>query len=173
MRVSAWITGAVCAAILSVGSARAEGDPFRGEKTLGIEVGYCGSNKSASAGVEFSFRFNRWFRLAPEAQYVFRRYGRDALTVNLNTQYPLMLHHDTMSFFPQAGLTYSSWNYHFDKTDGTNDDAVTRVSRLGANVGAGYEVNFTTSLRLSVRCGYTFMKDYGCFTCDGKIAYIF
>ncbi len=154
-------------------TAAAEGHSFKGEKTLGLNVGYCGSNRSALAGIEFSYRFNRWFRIAPEADYVFRRHGRDALMLNLNTQYPLLFSADRMAFYPQIGVNYSSWNYHYDKNDPAYDEATSRISRFGLNLGAGYEVDMTPSLRLAVLADYVLVKDFNSFNATVRIAYRF
>ena len=176
MRGSIWVKGAVCAAMIYGGiDARGEATKhsYRGEKTLGLNAGYCGSNGSALAGLEFSYRFNRWFRLAPEADYVFRRHGRDALLLNVNTQFPLLFSNDRMAFYPLAGVNFSSWNYHFDKTGEAYDDASNRISRFGLNLGAGYELDLTSSLRMGVKAEYIIVKDFNSFNASFKIAYRF
>ena len=44
----------------------------RGQKTLGLTAGYVTVNRSASAGLQFSYAFSRHFVLAPSIDYVFR-----------------------------------------------------------------------------------------------------
>lgn len=78
----------------------AAADEYSGEKTLGLQTGYITYNQSAVAGIEFTYRFNRNFRLAPSVNYVFRHKSVDALMINLNAQVP----------FPFAGNgRYSRW----------------------------------------------------------------
>lgn len=157
-----------CGAVLPVMGAH----NFHGEKTLGVRVGYAGYNKSALAGAEFSYRFNRWLRIAPNANYVFRRDGADALTVNLNMQFPFNFSLDRMAVFPEIGVNFSSWNYHGARNEGF-DDATTRVSRLGLNLGLGYEVDLTPQLRLGVVGEYLVIKKYHGFNAVMNIAYRF
>lgn len=145
---------------------------FHGEKTLGVRVGYAGYSQSALAGVEFTYRFNRWLRLAPAADYVFRRNGEDALLVDLNAQFPLNFSRDRMAFYPEVGINFSSWNLHGARGEGY-DDATTRVSRLGMNLGVGYEIDLTPSFRVGAAGTYTFIKKYHGFNAMVNIAYRF
>ena len=104
---------------------------------------------------------------------MFRRHGRDALLLNVNTQFPLLFSNDRMAFYPQAGVNFSSWNYHFDKTGEAYDDASNRISRFGLNLGAGYELDLTSSLRIGVKAEYIIVKDFNSFNASFKIAYRF
>lgn len=152
--------------------AQASEHDFHGEKTLGVRAGYAGYSQSALAGVEFTYRFNRWLRVAPAADYVFRRNGEDALLVDVNVQFPLNFSRDRMAFYPEIGLNFSSWNMHGARNEGY-DDATTRVSRLGMNLGAGYEVDLTPSFRVGVACTYTFIRKYNGFNALVNVAYRF
>ncbi|MDE7120322.1 MAG: outer membrane beta-barrel protein [Muribaculaceae bacterium] len=145
---------------------------FHGEKTLGVRAGYAGYNKSAVAGAEFSYRFNRWLRVAPNANYVFRRSGADALTVNLNVQFPLNFSLDRMAVYPEVGLGFASWNYHGARSAGY-DDASTRVSRIGLNLGLGYEIDLTPQLRMGVVGEYLVIRRYHGFNALMSVAYRF
>lgn len=73
----------------------AAADEYSGEKTLGLQTGYITYNQSAVAGIEFTYRFNRNFRLAPSVNYVFRHKSVDALMINLNAQ--------VLSHLPEMG----------------------------------------------------------------------
>ena len=81
-----WIVSLLAAGIIA-GCMTASADDFSGEKTLGVRTGYNTRNREPLAGIEFTYRFNRLLRLAPSAEYVFRRDGRDALMLNLNAQF--------------------------------------------------------------------------------------
>lgn len=152
----ALLLAGVCAAT----ALEARADEFSGEKTLGLVGGYNTFNREPEAGIEFSYRFNRLFRLAPAAQYVFRRDGRDALKINLDAQFIFPLARNRVSVFPYCGFNYSSWNYHRVITDTNTDDVSSRESKLGVNVGAGIDTNITGSLRLSLTGGYTFIDHF-------------
>ena len=85
----------------------AAADEYSGEKTLGLQTGYITYNQSAVAGIEFTYRFNRNFRLAPSVNYVFRHKSVDALMINLNAQVPFPFA-GKWEVFPLAGINYSS-----------------------------------------------------------------
>ena len=177
MRVSIFVKGALAAGLIggcaATAAARQDAHNFHGEKTLGMIAGYCGSNTSALAGLEFSYRFNRWLRLAPQAEYVVRHKDRDALLLNVNVQFPFLMSLDRMAVYPQVGLNYSSWNYHFDGGSQEYDAAINRISRFGLNVGAGYELDLTPSLRMGVIAEYLIVKKFNSFNAAVKIAYRF
>lgn len=160
-----WIAAAI-AAMFFCGGFSARADNYRGEKTLGVRGGYNTSNKSPVAGVQFSFRFNRLLRLSPAAEYVFRNDGRDALMVDLNMEFVFPLAKGRCDIYPLAGINFSSWNYHdligSQSPQGlaTTDDTSSRATRVGLNVGAGFGVNISGSLRLSASGAYNFMKDF-------------
>lgn len=151
-------------------SAHAEG--YAGEKTLGVQAGYISYNESALAGIEFTYRFSKNFRLAPSANYAFRHQDTDALLVNLNAQIPFPMS-QRWELFPYAGINYSSWNFHIHGTANDDSDVTSRLTRFGVNLGAGIGVNVTPSLRLGLTAGYVFIKHF--HGCDilARIAYRF
>lgn len=143
-----------------------------GEKTVGLRAGYNTRAESAIAGLFFQYRFSPHFGIAPNVDYYFRHNDTDALSINLNTHFPFSLGAQSRAaLYPLAGLNYTSWNYHFDDT--VNDDVTTRVSRLGLNIGGGFEFYATQSLKLSFEAKATFIKQYtsGSFTLS--IGYVF
>lgn len=143
-----------------------------GEKTVGIRAGYNTRATTAVAGVVFQYRFSRYFRLSPNVDYYFRHDGADALSLNANAHFPVASGvGGRLVFYPLAGLNYTSWNYHLD--DEINDDASTRVSRLGLNGGAGLEFYATPSLKLSLEAKATFIKQYSSGTFSLSIGYVF
>lgn len=157
MSVKQWIT-ALVVLIVAACSMSCRADSFTGEKTLGIEAGYNSSNREPLAGVQFSFRFNRLLRLAPDINYVFRRDGRDALRFDLNMHFLFPVAKGHANIFPYAGLNYSSWNLHPVAVGEITNDVSTRISNIGLNLGAGIDVNLTGSMILSLSAGYTFIK---------------
>lgn len=168
MRLKAAITAAIAFTALN-----AAADGFSGEKTLGLQAGYTTYNRTAVAGMEFTYRFSRNFRIAPSANYVFRHQNTDALQINLNAHVPFPFA-SRWEVFPLAGLNYSSWNYH-NGTSAPNDDAdvSNRVSRFGLNIGAGIGFAATPTLRLSLTADYIAIKHFSGTNILAKIAYRF
>ncbi len=145
----------------------------QGEKTVGLAAGYHTYNQSGAAGVIFTYRFSRHFRLAPDATYIFRHHDTDALQLNVNAQVPFLLG-EKWDIFPLAGLNYSSWNRHGSlKASDDNHDVSNRTSRLGLNAGAGANVTLSESLRLGISGRYTFVKGYNGAMFLASISYRF
>lgn len=153
----------------------------RGEKSFGIRAGYNTRNESASGGLYFQYRFSHWLRLAPDVEYVFRHSGEDALSLSCNVHVPLSLSaSERVAVYPLAGLNYTSWNYHqpgsnpmLRKVAGDDDDVVSRVNRLGLNVGAGLEFYVKPTLKLSVEGKYTVASHYNFGAVSVSIGYVF
>lgn len=155
------LTAATLAVTTLSGAPGARADQYRGEKTLGICVGYNTHNNRPLAGAQFSYRFNRLLRLSPSVEYVFRNAGLDALMIDLNMEFVFPVAQGRCDIYPLAGINFSSWNYH-DNTPGlpSTDDVSSRVSHFGLNAGGGFGINITRSLRLSVNATYTFIEDF-------------
>lgn len=166
------LKAALLSGATALASFTAAADGFSGEKTLGLQTGYTSYNQSAIAGMEFSYRFSRNFRLAPSVNYVFRHKSVDALMINLNAQVPFPFA-GRWEAFPLAGINYSSWNYHNGATANNDHDVTTRVSRFGLNVGAGIGYAATPTLRLSLTADYVLIKHFGGCNILARIAYRF
>lgn len=165
------LKAAIISGTIAISSLSASADEFSGEKTLGLQTGYTSYNQSAVAGMEFSYRFSRNFRLAPSVNYIFKHENVDALMINLNAQVPLPFA-GRWEAFPFAGLNYSSWNYH--NTDAANNpDVTTRISRFGLNIGGGISYAATQTLRLSLTADYVVIKQFSGCNILARIAYRF
>lgn len=143
---------------------------YKGEKTLAFRGGYAGYNKSATAGLEFTYRFSRLFRLAPSVDYVIRRHDTDALVFEVDAQFLVPFSGDRMAFYPYVGPKYASWNYHPGRD---SNDVSTRRSRLGLDAGVGVEANISPTFRVGVSGGYTFMKYFHGFDAALTLSYRF
>lgn len=148
-------------------------DALRGEKSLGIEVGYNGYNRMPQVGGRFTYRFSRLIRLAPAVEYTFRDTGRDALLFDIDVNFMFPLAQNRCALYPLVGLNYSSWNYHPVVTVPGTNDVSSRVSRAGINLGAGIDVNISGSLRLSAGAHYTFIKEFHGVVAEVGIHYRF
>lgn len=144
------------------------------ETTVGVRAGYNTRSESPVAGLLFQYSFSDHVRIAPNADYYFRNNDLDALSISCNMEFPFALSSTgNAALYPLAGLNYSSWNYHLDKTGEEFNDVSTRVGRLGLNVGAGFEYKVTRTLKLSVEAVANLMKSYSSGSFTASIAYVF
>ncbi len=148
----------------------------RGEKTFGVRTGYVSRNKSADAGLFFQYTFSEHFRLQPAADIVFRHEDRDAFMIDLNAQVPFAMSTANFSLYPFAGLNYSSWNYHYPAEiggDRFSDDVTSRKNRFGVNIGAGFDLKLSETLKINLEAGYTLVKSNNALRILVGIGYVF
>lgn len=151
----------------------------KGEKTFGVRTGYVSRNNSADVGLFFQYTFSRYFRLQPSADIIFRHNDRDAYTIDLNAQVPIELSgDDKFSLYPYGGLNFSSWNHHFysasDSPEGGMTNKVSsRSNYFGVNLGAGFDLKITSTLKISIEAGYTFVKKNSGVSVLAGIGYVF
>lgn len=142
----------------------------RGESTFGVQAGYTSTNSSATAGLFYQYNLSDRLRIAPQAGCVFRNQGLDAFQADVNLHFPLRITPASAQLYPIVGLDFSSWGHRYDADD---DDATDRKSRLGGNVGLGFQLKATSTLKLKVEGVYTVMKQYSTFAVSLGIGYVF
>lgn len=147
----------------------------KGEKNVGVELGYTSRNKSAVAGIMFSYTFSEHLRVAPNMQYAFRNNNRDGLLINFDFHVPLDIETGKkFEIYPLAGLNYSCWtSYHEVLSYDKINDVSTRKNRFGLNLGAGVGLNATESLRFSLEARYSLVKQFSTTTLALCVAYRF
>ena len=147
----------------------------KGEKTFGVKTGFISRNTSALAGLYFQYSFSDHFRLAPDAEVAFRHKDRDAFIFDIDCHFPFSFAQGgKTALYPLAGITYASWNRHQSKeeTDADNDVS-TRKSSLGMNLGAGFELKASPTLKLALEARYSLVKANSSLQLALSIGYIF
>ncbi len=148
----------------------------KGEKTVGLTAGYNTRNESAVAGLYFQYRINRLLRIAPDLTYIFRHNQTDGLALNVNMHMPLPVISDRIDFYPLVGLNYTSWSLH-PKTASPaiveGDDVTTRKTKFGINIGGGFDIYATQTLRLFIEGKYTGVRHYSTGSVTVGIGYRF
>lgn len=143
-----------------------------GEKSLGPKLGYVSENSSCVAGLVFQYNFTSHLRLVPEISCVFRNKGQDALLIDLNAHVPFGVGSQKAWLYPLAGLSFNSWATHGIETL-NDDDVTTHTNRFGVNVGAGFELRCSDSMKLNLEAKYTLIKSYSATYVTAGISYIF
>ena len=158
-------------AVLALSGARAA--DIRGEKSFGPKIGYFSHNKSAVAGFTFSYAFSNHFRLVPEVGCVFRHHNQDAFMADLNVHLPFSFENGgAVALYPLAGLTLNSWGTHF-RMEELEKDVTSHITRLGANLGAGFDLRCSETMRINIEAKYSLVKSYSSLVVTAGISYIF
>lgn len=142
----------------------------KGESVFGVQTGYTTTNESVVAGLFFQYSFSDALRIAPQAGCVFRHQDLDAFQADVNMHFPLRFIGPKAQLYPIAGVNFSSWVRHNEVED---TDATDRKSRLGGNVGLGFQLKASPTLKLKVEGVYTVIKQYSSFTATIGIGYVF
>lgn len=169
-RIVTLIVLALCAAMPMAVNAQ------RGEKVFGVQTGYTSTNNSAIAGMFFQYSFSDHFRVSPEMGCVLRHEDLDAFTADLNFHFPLSLNHSgdfSTQVYPIVGADLSSWTRHHVIDLDDDDDVSTRKTKLGLNLGGGFQFLPSSSLKLKIEAKYTLMQTYSTFVASVGIGYVF
>jgi len=162
------------AALVMLTAFGASAQMVRGEKSLGPKVGYISHNKSAVAGLVFQYALSSKFRLSPEIGCAFRHHNEDALLVDLNLHMPFNIGAGNMvDLYPLAGLAFNSWATHNVLTELDEADVTTHINRFGANLGAGFDLRCSSTMKLNIEAKYTFVKSYSSVVITAGISYVF
>lgn len=146
--------------------------PEAGNKSFGPKLGYVSRNHSAQAGLVFQYAFSKHVRISPELSCVFRNHNQDGLMVDLNMQFPLPAWSSRTELYPLAGLAFNSWADHGVSRD-DEVDVTTHVNRLGLNLGAGFALKCTSTMKVNIEAKYTLVKSYSSAFITAGISYIF
>lgn len=148
----------------------------KGEKSLGLRLGYHTANKAPAAGIWFQYSFSHHFRLAPNVEYVFRHNGVDGYHFNLDAHFPIGVSR-RFDIYPIAGVgfvaMYDHNDYQAETYEDNGDDVSTRTTRFALNFGAGVEYYCTRSLKLFAEGKFNWVKDFNSGVFAVGIGYVF
>lgn len=150
MRKAILTLGALAAMILCVPSESAMAIG-RGEKSLGVMGGFATYNSGGYMNVNFQYAFADHFRIAPEVGYVFRNKGKSAFEISCDMHFPFRLAKG-FGIYPLVGLTFNNWT--IDTYPGSENWA-----RFGGDFGLGFDIYFTSYLKMSIQGKYSLMND--------------
>lgn len=135
-----------------------------GEKAVGILAGYNSQNNSGIAGLYFQYRCNSWLRLSPDCQILIKHKDRSAFQFDGNAHFLINVF-SKANIYPLVGLTYQNWKAYNSGSSNKN--------RIGGNIGAGFEVMATSTLKVAVEGKYSAVKDFSAGNVFVSIGYVF
>lgn len=161
--------------VIAMSASTSQAQISKGEKSFGPKVGYISKNTSAVAGLVFRYSFSDHIRIAPELSYAFKHNNLDAFMFDLNVNVPFgIIGAERVVLYPLAGMNYSSWNRHIDRTqEDLDNDVSTRRKRFGLNLGAGVELKCSESIKLNLEAKDCFIKGYSSVMVTIGFGYIF
>lgn len=158
---------------IMLGSLGASAQLIKGEKSLGVKLGYVSENHSAVGNLAFQYNMSSRLRIAPEIGCAFRNQDKDALLIDVNLHAPFSLaESNRVLLYPLAGLSFNSWTGHH-KSLIDDADVSSHTNRFGVNLGAGFDLRCSESLRLSIEAKYTLIKSYSAAYITAGISYLF
>lgn len=134
----------------------------RGDKTLGVMGGFATYNDGGFMKAYFQYSVLDHIRIAPDIGYVFRNDGASAFLLDVDVQFPFRIARG-FGIYPLVGFTFNNWSYEHHDNE----------SRAGGNIGAGFDINLTSYLKLTLEGKYSFMNDTGGAFFGMGIGYVF
>lgn len=132
------------------------------EKTLGLGGGFATHNHAGFGKLFFQYSFVPLVRISPEIGYVFRHDNTTGFEASLDCHFPFRVAKG-FKFYPLAGFTFNAWS-----TEEENHQM-----RGGFDIGGGFDIYLTKSLKLSLQGKYSAMKETGGGFFDLGIGYVF
>ena len=144
----------------------------RGMKSVGVFGGFNSELETGLAGVYFQYGCNKWLRLSPNMQMLFKKHDMSAFHINGNAHFVLPLD-KAINIYGITGITYQSWRHAKIKIDddGRLKDRVS--TRFGVGLGAGIEAYCTKSLKVMLVVKHNFVDDYSSTDFFAGIGYVF
>ena len=134
----------------------------KGDKWVGINLNYGVNNKFKNFGVggKLQYEIRENLRLEGAANYFFKRtvseefgdYGASQWDVNVNVHYLIHIA-DKMNVYPIIGPTVMTYKV------GDNLVGTGYHTRVGVNIGAGWEYQVNDEIKLNFDFKYQYLKD--------------
>lgn len=164
--------GKTLLALVVMGLASTTAFAQKGESAFGVQTGYTSTNNSAIGALFYQYGVSNTVRMSTEIGFVVRHEDYDAFTGDINVHFPLRLDQKSMELYPLAGLNFSSWTCHDNIFEGI-DDVTTRRNRFGLNLGAGWQLRASETLKLKIEAKYVLTSRFSTFTLGVGIGYVF
>jgi outer membrane protein X len=137
----------------------------KGEKAVGLNLGYGSEIESVAIGVKFNYGVTDNIRLSPSFNYFVGNDFQSVWEINADVHY-LFNASDKLAFYPLAGVTFVNWT--FDAGFGSISE-----TRFGVNLGAGAGYELTDALSLGLEVKYSIVSDFDQFVPAINLTYKF
>ncbi|MBQ7690218.1 MAG: porin family protein [Muribaculaceae bacterium] len=149
---------AACALLCSTAAlAQAE----KGDVATGVNLLYGFGIKSMAIGAKFQYTIIDHVRTEAAFNYFFKKDFVSMWDVSLNAHYLIPVHQENFYLYPMAGLTFASTNY--DSEGASRKLLPSEIgkshSRIGVNLGAGAQYQYSDHVGFTLEYRYSVMKD--------------
>ena len=131
----------------------------QGDMSAGIDLGYAFETNNVRLSFDYYYNITDELRLAPSINYFLEKDNTKGYGIDMDLHYLFPLS-DLVSFYPLAGLSWTSWN--------SGD-----VKRFGANLGLALELYATDQVSVGVEAKYNIVKDIDQAILGLRIGYAF
>lgn len=158
----------------------------KGETTVGLNIGYGIEVPNTGMGLEIQYGVRDDIRLEAGFDYFFRNKSINMWDLNLNAHYlvPISKHFEA---YPLVGFAYTNWGvkkgWSVEDKEVANkieDSGILaegeisgHSSKVGANLGAGFEYNYSSNLTFNIEAKYQLLSDLSQAVFSLGIAYRF
>jgi outer membrane protein X len=137
----------------------------KGEKAIGINLGYGSEVESPAIGVKFNYGLTDLIRISPSFNYFLEKNGLSGWEINADAHY-LFSVAPKLTVYPLAGLTFTGWSFGGGGSSSTE-------TRLGVNIGAGIGYELTDNISLGLELKYSLVSDLDQFVPMVNLTYKF
>ncbi len=130
---------------------------YEGTFGMGAHLGYASEIQRPGIGLDLHYYVTNNFRIAPSFTYYMQIKNKRMWNINGDIHYVVPIG-TVFSFYPLAGLHFSEWKNKSKNI--TTDSGDVYNSRLGINVGLGFQYDFMYKSRTSLEIKYQSIKDY-------------
>ncbi|MBR5102679.1 MAG: porin family protein [Muribaculaceae bacterium] len=144
-----------------IGTAAAMSQATQGEFASGANLVYGFGVKSLGIGAKFQYTLIDHVRGEVAFNYFFKKDFVSMWDASINAHYLISVHQENFFLYPLAGFTFAATSYdtkgaeskllpeHIDKS----------YSRVGLNLGAGAQYQFSEHIGFTLEYRYSIMKD--------------
>ena len=145
----------LCVALISLGASAQQGTC-----TFGIQGSYMlNGNNNFGLGANIGYEFVDNFRGVAEFDYYFKKDYVSGWEVDANVEYLLRVANNKFTIYPLLGMNVFGAKSEYGGSD----------SKVGVNVGAGFEFPVTEKLAIKVEYNYKTQGDGGHFLKAGVV----
>lgn len=146
----------------------------KGEKSMGLSLGYGTEIKSLGIGARFNYNVTDAIQLTPSFNYFLKKDGLSGWEINADAHYLFPIA-EKLNVYPLVGLTLTGWKMSgvdFDESDipdwmkelmddeDYSSDGSSSTTKFGVNLGGGISYSITDNISIGAELKYSLVSDF-------------